>query len=64
MSVTHYNSGSRGPVLIETMNYAHLLNARDKLAREDKDGERSQELDALNARIAEIDAMIAEETDA
>lgn len=56
MSATHYNSSSRGPVEIATMRYEHALNARDKLAREDKDGERRAELEALNAHIASIEA--------
>jgi hypothetical protein len=50
----HYNSSSRGPVPIASMNYNHLLNARDKLAREMKDGDRQAELDAVSARIAEL----------
>jgi hypothetical protein len=59
---THYNSASRGPVEIASMRYEHALNARDKLAREDKDGERTAERDALAAHIASIEAM-AEESD-
>lgn len=51
---THYNSASRGPVEIAGMNYNHLLNARDKLEREMKDGDRQAELDAVTARIAEL----------
>lgn len=58
---THYNSGSRGPVEIASMNYNHLLNARDKLAREQTDGDRQSEVDAMTARLAEIDAMADEE---
>lgn len=57
---THYH-GSKGPVLIAEMHYPHLLNARDKLVREQKDGARQDEIDAMTARLAEIDAMVTEE---
>lgn len=57
---THYNSSSRGPVEIASMRYEHALNARDKLAREDKDGERTAERDALAAHIAAIEATFEE----
>lgn len=56
MSVTHYTSASRGPVEIASMRYEHALNARDKLAREDKDGERAAEMSALNTHIAACEA--------
>ncbi len=59
---THYE-GSRGPVLIETMPYPYLLNARDKLVREQRKGERQAEIDAMTARIADIDAMATEEVE-
>ena len=59
---THYN-GSRGPVLIADMLYPHLRNARDKLVREQKDGERQAEIDAMTARLDEIDAMAEEEAE-
>lgn len=62
MSATHYASSSKGPVPIATMNYNHLLNARDVLARR-ADASRQPELDALNARLAEIDAMAEEEAE-
>lgn len=63
MTATHYASSSKGPVPIAEMNYNHALNARDKLAREwgADDHPRRDELDALNARLAEIDAMAGEE---
>jgi hypothetical protein len=60
---THYN-GSKGPILIADMLYPHLLNARDKLVREQKDGARQVEIDAMTARLAEIDAMAEEEAEA
>lgn len=53
---THYH-GSRGSLLIADMLYPHLLNARDKLVRDQTDGERQDEIDAMTARLAEIDAM-------
>jgi len=53
---THYH-GSRGPVEIATMPYPYLLNARDKLRRDQQDGERQAEIDAMSARLAEIEAM-------
>lgn len=52
---THYNSKSRGPVEIAAMNYNHLLNARDVLARSGDDG-RLDELAAINSRIDVLDA--------
>jgi hypothetical protein len=57
---THYHSASRGPVEIASMRYEHALNARGKLAREDKDGLRKPELDALAAHIAGIEADFEE----
>lgn len=60
---THYN-GSRGPMLIADMPYPYMLNARDKLVREQKDGERQAEIDAMTARLAEIDAMVEPEAEA
>jgi hypothetical protein len=58
-AATHYRSSSKGPVPIATMNYNHALNARDKLAREQNLGERhprQDELDALNAHLAVLEA--------
>lgn len=54
---THYQSSSRGPVEIASMNYNHALNARDKLARElgADDHPRRGELDALNQHIANLE---------
>lgn len=50
---THYH-GSKGPVPIADMFYPHLLNARDKLVREQP--HRAAEIDAMTARLKEIDA--------
>lgn len=57
---THYH-GSKGPVPIVDMLYPHLLNARDKLVREQRDGERQAEIDAMTARLNEIEATSQEE---
>lgn len=62
MTATHYHSSSKGPTPIATMAYPHLLNARDALVRK-ADDSRQPELDALNARLAEIDAMATEEAE-
>jgi hypothetical protein len=51
--ITHYN-GSRGPMPIATMPYPYLLNARDKLVREQKDGARQDEIDAMAEEEAEL----------
>ncbi len=58
----HYH-GSKGPVPIANMLYPHLRNARDKLVREQTDGERQAEIDAMNARLAELDALAEEEAE-
>lgn len=60
--MTHYHSSRKGPIPIATMNYNHLTNARDVLVRK-ADDKRQPELDALNARLAEIDAMAEEEAE-
>lgn len=60
MSATHYH-GSKGPMEIASMPYPYLKNARDKLARERKGDERQDELDAMTARIEQLDAEYAEQ---
>jgi hypothetical protein len=55
---THYN-GSRGPVEIASMPYRHLCAARDKLVRDGFEKERAAEVEAMSARIAELDADYA-----
>jgi hypothetical protein len=50
---THYPS-SRGPLVINEMVYTHLVNARNKLEREDGP---SLLLDALEARIVFLDSL-------
>lgn len=56
--MTHYHSSSRGPVEIASMNYSHLLNARDKLARSEP--HRSAEIEAMSAHLAKLEAEQAE----
>ena len=60
MTATHYN-GSRGPVEINSMLYPHLKNARDKLVRDQRNGERQAEIEAMSARLAHLDTERAEE---
>lgn len=60
--MTHYLNSKGQSVEIASMFYPHLVNAHAKLVREQKDGERQSEIDAMAARIAEIDAM--EDSDA
>lgn len=57
---THYNSSSKGPTLIAGMNYRHLENARDTLAKRN-DPARAPELEAINTRIAALDVEFAEQ---
>jgi hypothetical protein len=57
---THYHSSSRGPVEIATMHHSHAVNALAKLEREDPDGERSAERDALRAHIDRLEAEQAD----
>jgi hypothetical protein len=60
MSATHHLSSSKGPVEIAGMNYRHLQNSQGVLVRL-SDPERKPELDAINARIAELEAEFAEQ---
>lgn len=57
---THYE-GSRGPMEIASMPYPYLRNARDKLVREQRDGERQAEIDAMSAQIDKLDAERVEQ---
>lgn len=56
---THYTNSKGQPVEIATMLRPHLANARDKLAREDRDGSRAAEIEAMTARLATLDAEYA-----
>lgn len=55
---THYNSASRGPVEIGTMRYEHLLNAHDKLKRDEP--HRAAEIAAMRSRLDALEAEFAE----
>lgn len=52
--ITHYQSASRGPVEIASMRYEHLLNAHDKLKRDEP--HRADEITAMRARLDAIEA--------
>ena len=60
MTATHYN-GSKGPVPIASMNPHHLASAHAKLLRERVGNERQDEIDAMAARLAEIEGEDAED---
>lgn len=49
---THYQSDSRGPVEIASMNFSHLQNAYDKLCI--KAPHRADEITAMKARLDEL----------
>lgn len=55
--VTHYHSSSRGSVEIASMHYGHLANAVAKLEREQEAGEHQLVIDAMKARMADLDAQ-------
>jgi hypothetical protein len=55
---THYN-GSRGPVLIASMEHRHLVNALEKLIRDRADESRDEEIAAMGAQVAANEARFA-----
>ena len=60
MSATYVNS--RGlDVEIASMAYPHLVSAHAKLVREQRDGLRQTEIDAMAAELTKRDAERAEE---
>lgn len=61
MTATYHSS--KGPKQIADLPYPYLFNAHAKLVRERMDETRDPEIAAMAARLAEIDALIAEETD-
>lgn len=66
MTVTHYNSASRGLIPIKGMPFKHLHSAREKLLHQITVGlageHRRPELDAMTAEIdAQRAAYIAEQ---
>lgn len=56
MAATHYTNSKGQPVAIVTMLYPHLFNAHAKLVRERVDDSRDAEIEAMAARLAELDA--------
>lgn len=58
---THYVSGSRGRVAIETMNIHHAAAALDKLKRERRDASRDDEIEGLAAHVAKLSEEMAEQ---
>lgn len=60
MTAAMYN-GSKGPVPIASMNPHHLASAHAKLLRERVGNERQDELEAMAARLAEIEGEDADE---
>jgi hypothetical protein len=58
--MTNVYMSSKGPRQIDEPPYPYLANALAKLQREQTDGERQDEIGAMAARLAEIDAMAEE----
>lgn len=54
--MTHYNNSKGVDVLIADMAYPHLISAHAKLVREQKDGLRQSEIDAMAAEITAREA--------
>lgn len=61
MSATHYNSSSKGPVEIASMNLRHAENALGSLQRNRQDDSRDAEIEALSAHIAKLHEEYAEQ---
>lgn len=59
--MTHYNNSKGVDVLIADMAYPHLASAHAKLVREQSDGLRQSEIDAMAAELARRDAERASE---
>jgi hypothetical protein len=53
---THYTRSNGAQVEIASMIYHHLVSAHAKLVRERVDDSRDAEIEAMAARIAELDA--------
>lgn len=58
--MTHYNNSKGQDVLIAGMAYSHLVSAHAKLVREQRDGLRQSEIDAMAAEIAARESEEAE----
>ena len=59
--MTHYNNSRGVDVLIADMAYPHLASAHAKLVREQRDGLRQTEIDAMAEELARRDAQRAAE---
>ena len=62
--MTHYNNSKGQDVLIADMAYPHLSSALAKLVREQTDGLRQGEIDAMLAELDRRDAEAAEDAEA
>ncbi|MGA0604918.1 hypothetical protein ACO2Q0_02875 [Phenylobacterium sp. VNQ135] len=54
MTATHYNSSSKGPVEISSMNLRHATNALFALQRNRQDDSRDAEIEALQAHVTKL----------
>lgn len=54
MTTTHYNSSSKGPIEIASMNLRHATNALYALQRNRQDDSRDAEIAALQAHVAKL----------
>lgn len=59
--MTHYNNSKGVDVLIADMAYPHLASAHAKLVREQRDGLRQAEIDAMAEELAHRDEQRAAE---
>ena len=59
--MTHYNNSRGVDVLIADMAYPHLASAHAKLVREQRDGLRQTEIDAMAEELAHRDEQRAAE---
>ena len=59
--MTHYNNSKGIDVLIADMAYPHLASAHAKLVREQRDGLRQAEIDAMAEELARRDEQRAAE---
>ena len=59
--MTHYNNSKGVDVLIADMAYPHLASAHAKLVRDQRDGLRQAEIDAMAEELARRDEQRAAE---
>lgn len=62
--MTFYVNSKGQDVEIASMSYPHLVSAHAKLVREQRDGLRQKEIDAMAAEIAARDVQRAEAEEA